>query len=70
LIGVGIDLDNSKCTNFSENEIIKNPEYLHVCLPGELVKFTDIVIDWIDKIKNSTNCHNSFNCKTRNYKKV
>jgi len=49
---IGIDLDNSKCKNFSENEIIKNPEYLHVCLPGELVKFTDIVVDWIDKIKN------------------
>ena len=49
---VGIDLDNSKCKNFSENEIIKNPEYLHVCLPGELVKFTDIVVSWIDKIKN------------------
>ena len=49
---VGIDLDNSKCKNFSENEIIKNPEYLHVCLPGELVKFTDIVLSWIDKIKN------------------
>jgi len=49
---VGIDLDNSKCKNFSENEIIKNPEYLHVCLPGELIKFTDIVVDWIDKIKN------------------
>ena len=49
---IGIDLDNSKCKNFSENEIIKNPEYLHVCLPGELVKFTDIVVGWIDKIKN------------------
>ena len=46
---IGIDLDNSKCKNFSENEIIKNPEYLHVCLPGELVKFTDIVVGWIDK---------------------
>ena len=27
-------------------------EYLHVCLPGELEKFTDIVIEWINKIKN------------------
>ena len=49
---IGIDLDNSKCKNFSENEIIKNPEYLHVCLPGELVKFTDVVIEWIKKIEN------------------
>ena len=49
---VGIDLDNTKCKKYSENEVIKNPEYLHVCLPGELTGFTDIVLDWIDKIKN------------------
>ena len=49
---IGIDLDNSKCKNYTENEIIGNPQYLHVCLPGELEKFTDIVVDWIDKIKN------------------
>ena len=49
---VGIDLDNSKCKKYSENEVIKNPEYLHVCLPGELTEFTDIVLNWINKIKN------------------
>lgn len=49
---VGIDLDDSKCKKYSENEVIKNTEYLHVCLPGELTGFTDIVLDWIDKIKN------------------
>ena len=49
---VGIDLDGSKCKNYTENEIIKNPQYLHVCLPGELEKFADIVIEWINKIKN------------------
>ena len=49
---VGIDLDDSKCKKYSENEVIKNPEYLHVCLPGELTGFTDIVLNWIDKIKN------------------
>jgi UDP-N-acetyl-D-mannosaminuronate dehydrogenase len=49
---VGIDLDNTKCKKYSENEVIKNPEYLHVCLPGELTGFTNIVLDWIDKIKN------------------
>jgi len=49
---VGIDLDNSKCKKYSENEVIKNPEYLHVCLPGELTGFTDIVLNWINKIKN------------------
>ena len=49
---VGIDLDNSKCKKYSENQVIKNPEYLHVCLPGELTGFTDIVVNWINKIKN------------------
>ena len=49
---VGIDLDNSKCKKYSENEVINNPEYLHVCLPGELTGFTDIVVNWINKIKN------------------
>ena len=49
---VGIDLDDSKCKNYSENQVIQNPQYLHVCLPGELEKFTNIVIEWVDKIKN------------------
>ena len=49
---IGIDLDNSKCKNYTENETIENPQYLHVCLPGELEKFTDIVIEWINEIKN------------------
>jgi UDP-N-acetyl-D-mannosaminuronate dehydrogenase len=49
---IGIDLDDSKCKNYTENETIENPQYLHVCLPGELEKFTDIVIEWINKIKN------------------
>ena len=49
---IGIDLDDSKCKNYTENEIIENPQYLHVCLPGELEKFTDIVIECINKIKN------------------
>ena len=49
---IGIDLDDSKCKNYTENQIIENPQYLHVCLPGELEKFTDIVIEWVNKIKN------------------
>ena len=49
---VGIDLDNTKCKKYSENEVIKNPEYLHVCLPGELTGFTNIVLNWMNKIKN------------------
>ncbi len=48
---IGIDLDNSKCKNYSENSIIENPEYLHVCLPGELSEFVDITINWIRKIE-------------------
>ena len=47
---VGIDQDNSKCKNYSENTIIKNPEYLHVCLPGELTQFVEITSNWISKI--------------------
>ena len=42
----------SSFKNFPENEVIKNPEYLHVCIPGELTGFTDIVLNWIHKIKN------------------
>ena len=49
---IGIDLEDSKCKNYTENKIIENQQYLHVCLPGELEKFTDIVIEWINKIKN------------------
>jgi hypothetical protein len=50
---IGIDLDDSKCKNYTENETIENPQYLHVCLPGELTGFTDIVVNWINKIKNT-----------------
>jgi UDP-N-acetyl-D-mannosaminuronate dehydrogenase len=50
---VGIDLDDSKCKNYTENETIENPQYLHVCLPGELTGFTDIVVNWVNKIKNT-----------------
>lgn len=48
---IGIDTDTSKCKNYSENQQIENPEYLHVCLPGELSGFVDITVDWIKKIK-------------------
>ncbi len=47
---VGIDTDNSKCENYSENSTIENPEYLHVCLPGELTEFENITSNWISKI--------------------
>jgi len=42
---VGIDVNNSKCKKYSENEVIKNPEYPHLCLPGKLIKFTDIILN-------------------------
>jgi len=48
---VGIDSDNSKCKNYSENSTIQNPEYLHVCLPGELTDFIDITLNWIRKVQ-------------------
>jgi UDP-N-acetyl-D-mannosaminuronate dehydrogenase len=48
---VGIDLEESKYKNYSKNTVIKNPEYLHVCLPGELTEFVNITVNWIDKIE-------------------
>jgi len=48
---VGIDSDNSKCKNYSENTTIENPEFLHVCLPGELTNFVDIISNWISKLE-------------------
>ncbi len=48
---IGIDTDASKCKNYSMNQKIEDPEYLHVCLPGELSGFVDITLDWINKIK-------------------
>jgi len=49
---IGIDSIASKSKNYSENKNIENPEYLHVCLPGELTEFTNIVSDWINKIRD------------------
>ena len=49
---VGIDSDKSKCKNYSENTPIENPEYLHVCLPGELNEFIEITTNWINKIND------------------
>jgi 3-hydroxyisobutyrate dehydrogenase-like beta-hydroxyacid dehydrogenase len=48
---IGIDENSSKCKNYSENSTIENPEYLHVCLPGELTEFVDITSNWISKIE-------------------
>ncbi len=47
---IGIDESESKCRNYSEGTTIKEPEYLHVCIPGELEEFPEIVFDWINKI--------------------
>ncbi len=49
---IGIDVDDSKCKNYSKNSIIKNPEFLHVCLPGELTEFENITSKWIDNLKD------------------
>ncbi|MGH1520922.1 MAG: GDP-mannose dehydrogenase [Nitrosopumilus sp.] len=49
---VGIDIKNSKCKNYSKNSKIKKPEYLHVCIPGELIGFEKIVLEWIDKLQD------------------
>jgi len=49
---IGIDVDELKCRNYSKNSYINNPEYLHVCLPGELNEFKEITTGWINKIKD------------------
>ncbi|MCA9827256.1 MAG: NAD-binding protein [Nitrosopumilus sp.] len=48
---VGIDSDHSKCENYLENSTIHNPEYLHVCIPGELIDFIHVTLNWINKIQ-------------------
>ena len=48
---IGIDTDSLKCKNYFENQKIVNPEYLHVCLPGELPDFVDITLNWISRIE-------------------
>ena len=48
---VGIDIESSKCKNYYENQTIESPEYLHVCLPGELTEFIDITLSWIPKLE-------------------
>ena len=48
---IGIDIDASKCKNYSDNKKIENPEYLHVCLPGEITEFVDITVNWINKFE-------------------
>jgi len=47
---IGIDIDNSKCKNYSENSTIENPEYLHVCLSGELTAFVDVASKLLTKL--------------------
>ncbi len=48
---IGIDVNSSKCKNYSENSTIDNPEYLHVCLSGELTEFADITSNWVSKLE-------------------
>lgn len=47
---VGVDQDNSKCKNFTDNKIIEDAYFLHICIPGELKNFEDITKEWINKI--------------------
>ena len=48
---IGIDVDSSKCRHYDEDIAINNPEYLHICIPGELKEFPEIVSNWISKIE-------------------
>ena len=51
---IGIDIESAKCKNYSENDTIENPEYLHICLPGGLTEFVDNQIKIIiDAVKES-----------------
>ena len=49
---VGIDSENSRCKNYQKNNKIKNPEYLHVCIPGNVVGFEEIVKKWISNLQD------------------
>ncbi len=48
---VGIDTDGSRCRNYSKKTTIRNPEFLHVCIPGELKEFSEIISNWINKME-------------------
>ena len=48
---VGIDTDSSRCRNYSKKTTIRNPEFLHVCIPGELKEFSEIISNWINKME-------------------
>ena len=52
---VGIDSEPTRCRNYTENKIIETPEYLHVCLPGELSNFDITIEEWFKKIGNVKN---------------
>lgn len=49
---IGIDIDASKCDSYSEKSGVKNPEFLHICIPGELHEFIDVTINWINEFKD------------------
>ena len=48
----GIDIDKSKERKFAGTSKIKDSEFLHICLPGELDKFAGIVLEQIKKNQN------------------
>ena len=53
---VGVDVDPSKCRNCSGMiDGVQNTgaEYLHVCIPGGIATFDEIVLDCISKCKDS-----------------
>ena len=52
---VGIDADQAKCKKFTDSKAIEDPEYLHVCLPGELPDFETVIEGWAKKFGNVKN---------------
>jgi UDP-N-acetyl-D-mannosaminuronate dehydrogenase len=48
---IGIDNKKSKCKNYFENKSVENVELLHICIPGEIKDFEEVVKYWINKMR-------------------
>ena len=47
-ICAGIDADTSRNKNYSPGSKVPNPEFLHVCIPGDMSQFESVVLECID----------------------
>lgn len=46
---VGIDVEQPRCRNYAGGAV-DGPEYLHVCVPGEMEGFEGTVLEWIGRL--------------------